>query len=63
MLYVDDNVINTMLMAAMFERLPGLDLRCTSSPHQCLALAVADPPALLRPSMTVRFVRQPPPHA
>lgn len=46
-LYVDDNVINTMLMAAMFERLPGLDLRCTSSPHQCLALAVADPPALL----------------
>lgn len=46
-LYVDDNAINTLLMAAMFERLPGLDLRCECSPHQGLALALADPPALL----------------
>jgi len=45
-LYVDDNAINTLLMAAMFERLPGLDLRCETSPHRGLALALADPPAL-----------------
>ncbi len=46
-LYIDDNPVNTLLMAAMFERLPGLLLRCESDPHQGLALALADPPALL----------------
>ncbi len=46
-LYIDDNPVNTLLMAAMFERLPGLQLRCESDPHQGLALALADPPALL----------------
>ena len=46
-LYIDDNPVNTLLMAAMFERLPGLLLRCESDPHQGLALALTDPPALL----------------
>jgi PAS domain S-box-containing protein len=46
-LYIDDNPVNTLLMAAMFERLPGLTLRCESDPRQGLALALASPPALL----------------
>mgnify|MGYP000240442105 CR=1 FL=1 len=46
-LYIDDNPVNTLLMAAMFERLPGLRLRCESDPRAGLALALADPPALL----------------
>jgi PAS domain S-box-containing protein len=46
-LYIDDNPVNTMLMAAMFERLPGLSLRCEGDPHGGLASAIAAPPALL----------------
>ena len=46
-LYIDDNPINTLLMAAMFERLPGLVLQCECDPLAGLALALADPPALL----------------
>lgn len=46
-LYVDDNAVNALLMEAMFERLPGLVLRCETSPHRGLALALAAPPALL----------------
>ncbi|HQC98477.1 MAG TPA: PAS domain-containing protein [Aquabacterium sp.] len=46
-LYIDDNPVNTLLMAAMFERLPGLVLRCESDPHRGLAQALAAPPALL----------------
>jgi PAS domain S-box-containing protein len=46
-LYIDDNPVNTLLMTAMFERLPGLALRCESDPHMGLALALATPPALL----------------
>lgn len=46
-IYIDDNPINTMLMAAMFERLPGLSLQCETDPRAGVALAVAAPPALL----------------
>ena len=46
-LYIDDNPVNTLLMAAMFERLPGLALQCECDPLAGLALALADPPALL----------------
>lgn len=46
-LYIDDNPVNTLLMAAMFERLPGLALRCESDPQRGLAQALAAPPALL----------------
>jgi PAS domain S-box-containing protein len=46
-LYIDDNPVNTLLMAAMFERLPGLVLRCESEPRSGLAAALAAPPALL----------------
>jgi CheY-like chemotaxis protein len=46
-LYIDDNPVNTLLMAAMFERLPGLALRCECDPRAGVALALADPPALL----------------
>ena len=46
-LYVEDNAVNTLLMQAMFERLPGLVLCCESDPHRALADAVAHPPALL----------------
>jgi CheY-like chemotaxis protein len=46
-LYIDDNPVNTLLMAAMFERLPGLVLRCECNPHLGVAAALADPPALL----------------
>ena len=46
-LYIDDNPVNTLLMTAMFERLPGLALRCESDPHQGLAVALGAPPALL----------------
>ena len=46
-IYIDDNTVNTMLMAAMFERLPGLSLQCESNPRQGVALALAQPPALL----------------
>ena len=46
-LYVEDNAVNTLLMEAMFERLPGLVLRCECDPHRALAAAVAHPPALL----------------
>ncbi len=46
-LYIDDNPVNTLLMTAMFERLPGLQLRCECDPCLGLALALTDPPALL----------------
>ena len=46
-LYIDDNPVNTLLMAAMFERLAGLALQCECDPHAGVALALADPPALL----------------
>ncbi len=46
-LYIDDNPVNTLLMAAMFERMPGLELQCECEPHAGVALALAKPPALL----------------
>ncbi|MDH4390123.1 MAG: PAS domain S-box protein [Aquabacterium sp.] len=46
-LYIDDNPVNTLLMAAMFERLPGLVLQCECDPKAGVALALANPPALL----------------
>ena len=46
-LYIDDNPVNTLLMAAMFERLPGLVLQCECDPQRGVDLALADPPALL----------------
>jgi len=46
-LYIEDNPVNTLLMAAMFERLPGLALECASDPRDGVAQALADPPALL----------------
>lgn len=46
-LYIDDNPVNTLLMSAMFERLPGLALHCECDPYQGLALALTHPPALL----------------
>ena len=46
-LYIDDNPVNTLLMAAMFERLPGLVLQSECQPQRGVDLALADPPALL----------------
>ncbi len=46
-LYIEDNPVNTLLMTAMFERLPGLVLRCECDPRQGVAAALAEPPALL----------------
>jgi CheY-like chemotaxis protein len=46
-LYIDDNPVNTLLMAAMFERLPGLMLRCECDPHLGVTAALDDPPDLL----------------
>jgi CheY-like chemotaxis protein len=46
-LYIDDNPVNTLLMAAMFERLPGLALQCECHPQQGVDRALAAPPALL----------------
>lgn len=46
-LYIDDNPINTLLMAAMFERLPGLRLDCETDPLRGVQRALAEPPALL----------------
>lgn len=46
-LYIEDNPVNTLLMVAMFDRLPGLDLRCECDPHQGVAAALAQPPDLL----------------
>ena len=46
-LYIDDNPVNTLLMAAMFERLPGLALQCECQPQLGVDRALAAPPALL----------------
>ncbi len=46
-LYVEDNPVNVMLMEAMFERLPGLQLRVANTPQQGLQMATDDPPQLL----------------
>jgi CheY-like chemotaxis protein len=46
-LYVEDNPVNTLLMTAMFDRLPGLALRCESDPWAGLAQALSQPPAVL----------------
>ena len=46
-LYIEDNPINTLLMAAMLGRLPGVELSCASLAEEGLALAIAEPPALI----------------
>lgn len=45
--YIEDNLANTLLMKAMFERLPHLQLQCESQPQLGLAHVLADPPDLL----------------
>ena len=46
-LYIEDNPINTMLMGAMLDRLPGVELSCASLAEEGLALALHEPPALI----------------
>ncbi|HEX6723251.1 MAG TPA: ATP-binding protein, partial [Burkholderiaceae bacterium] len=46
-LYVEDNEVNALLMRAMLERLPGVQLEHTADPLQALELAGALQPDLL----------------
>ncbi len=47
LLYIEDNEVNTLLMRAMIERLPGVSLDCAGLPLDGLAMAIANPPALI----------------
>lgn len=46
-LYVEDHPVNALLMAAIFERRPQLDLVIASSGQEALGMAVGLQPALL----------------
>ena len=46
-LYIEDNPINTLLMAAMLDRLPDVELICAHVAEEGLALAIHEPPALV----------------
>lgn len=46
-LYVEDHPVNAVLMAALFERRPGLDLRIAGCGREALDLAAGLNPALL----------------
>jgi CheY-like chemotaxis protein len=46
-LYIEDNPVNTVLMEAMLARMPGLAVACAASAEAGLALAIAEPPALI----------------
>ena len=46
-LYIEDNPVNTLLMVALFERLPGVVLKCAALPQAGLAMALAEPPDLV----------------
>jgi len=46
-LYIEDNPVNTLLMEAMFERMPGLQLHCVSEPAEGLRRCQAQPPDLV----------------
>ena len=47
MLYIEDNPVNAMLMEAVLERVPGLQLVCAALPEVGLELAQAAPPDLV----------------
>ena len=46
-LYIEDNPVNAMLMEAVLERVPGLQLVCAALPEVGLELAQAAPPDLV----------------
>lgn len=46
-LYVEDHPVNAMLMAALFERRPGLKLVVAGTGHEAVCLATGLNPALL----------------
>jgi PAS domain S-box-containing protein len=46
-LYIEDNPINLMLMEALFDRLPGLQLLTADLPEQGLQMAAAERPAMI----------------
>jgi CheY-like chemotaxis protein len=46
-LYIEDNPVNSTLMEAMLEVLPGVQLRCAATATQGLAMAEHDPPRLI----------------
>jgi CheY-like chemotaxis protein len=46
-LYVEDHPVNAMLMSAMFERLPGLDLVVAATGQEALCMAPGLDPVLL----------------
>ncbi len=46
-LYIEDNPINTVLMEAMFARLPDVELHCVDHPVPGIAQARREPPDLL----------------
>jgi len=46
-LYIEDNPVNVVLMQAMLERLPGVQLFCAATPSEGLRLAALHLPALV----------------
>jgi len=46
-LYIEDNPVNSTLMEAMLEMLPGVQLRCAATAAEGLALAEQGPPQLI----------------
>jgi|GEM_PF-1155258 len=46
-LYIDDNEVNLLLLRAMLERMPGLQVATHSRPAEGLAAALAEPPDLV----------------
>lgn len=46
-LYIEDNAVNAMLMEAVLERVPGVQLVCAALPEVGLEVARADPPDLV----------------
>lgn len=46
-LYIEDNPVNSTLMEAMLEVLPGVQLHCAATAAQGLAMAEGEPPRLI----------------